>query len=172
MNRPQLTQERFVANPYVAGTRLYRTGDLARYRDDGNVEFLGRVDQQIKLRGYRIELGEIEYVLSNFPGVHQAAVLLRQDKPDQQRLVGYVAGQPSLKNEARSGSELSCGPITALYGAVRHSVAGNDAAHCRQEKSIEAPFLLRTRDSRPGGNQDCSEESGRRGVGRAVEVRS
>lgn len=98
VNQPQLTQERFLANPYVTGTRLYRTGDLARYRADGNVEFLGRMDQQVKLRGYRIELGEIEYVLSNFPGVHHAAVLLRQDKKDQQRLVGYVAGESSLKD--------------------------------------------------------------------------
>ncbi len=97
VNQPQLTQERFVANPFVAGTRLYRTGDLARYRADGNVEFLGRVDQQVKLRGYRIELGEIEYVLSNSPGVHQAAVLLRQDKPDQHRLVAYVSGESSIK---------------------------------------------------------------------------
>ncbi|WHZ27752.1 MAG: non-ribosomal peptide synthetase [Nitrospira sp.] len=99
VNQPQLTQERFLANPYVPGTRLYRTGDLARHRADGNVEFLGRVDQQVKLRGYRIELGEIECVLSDFPGVHQAAVLLRQDKPDQHRLVGYVAGESSLKSK-------------------------------------------------------------------------
>ncbi|HSQ51367.1 MAG TPA: amino acid adenylation domain-containing protein, partial [Nitrospiraceae bacterium] len=96
VNQPQLTQERFLPHPHVDGARLYRTGDLARYREDGNVEFLGRVDQQVKLRGYRIELGEVEYVLSNFPGVYQAAVLLRQDKPEQQRLVGYVTGQPAL----------------------------------------------------------------------------
>ena len=55
VNQPQLTQERFLAHPHVAGARLYRTGDLARYREDGNVEFLGRVDQQVKLRGFRIE---------------------------------------------------------------------------------------------------------------------
>ena len=97
INQPQLTQERFLAHPHVADARLYRTGDRARYREDGNVEFLGRVDQQVKLRGYRIELGEVEYVLSNAPGVYQAAVLLRQDKPEQQRLVGYVTGQPELK---------------------------------------------------------------------------
>ena len=97
VNQPQLTQERFLTHPHVTGARLYRTGDLARYREDGNIEFLGRVDQQVKLRGFRIELGEVEYVLSNFPGVYQAAVLLRQDKPEQQRLVGYVTGQPSLK---------------------------------------------------------------------------
>ncbi|MDE3219630.1 MAG: amino acid adenylation domain-containing protein, partial [Nitrospirota bacterium] len=97
INQPWLTQERFLAHPHVADARLYRTGDRARYREDGNVEFLGRVDQQVKLRGYRIELGEVEYVLSNAPGVYQAAVLLRQDKPEQQRLVGYVTGQPELK---------------------------------------------------------------------------
>jgi amino acid adenylation domain-containing protein len=105
VNQPQLTQERFLMHPHVAGARLYRTGDLARYREDGNVEFLGRVDQQVKLRGFRIELGEVEYVLSNFPGVYQAAVLLRQDKPDQHRLVGYITGQPTLKttlDEVRS----------------------------------------------------------------------
>jgi len=98
VSQPQLTQERFLTHPHIAGARLYRTGDLARYREDGNVEFLGRVDQQVKLRGYRIELGEVEYVLSNFPGVYQAAVLLRQDKPEQQRLVGYVTGQPALRS--------------------------------------------------------------------------
>ncbi|MBX3304132.1 MAG: amino acid adenylation domain-containing protein, partial [Nitrospira sp.] len=96
VNQPQLTHERFLANPYVAGTRLYRTGDLARYRADGNLEFLGRVDRQVKLHGYRIELGEIESVLSTFPGVHHAAVLLRQDKPNRPQLVGYVAGESSL----------------------------------------------------------------------------
>ncbi len=97
VNQPQLTHERFVANPYVTGTRLYRTGDLARSRADGNVEFLGRVDHQVKLRGYRIELGEIESVLRDVPGVQHAAVLLRQDTLDQPRLVGYVAGEPSLR---------------------------------------------------------------------------
>ena len=96
VNQPQLTQERFLAHPHVAGARLYRTGDRARYREDGNLEFLGRVDQQVKLRGYRIELGEVEYVLSNAPGVYQAAVLLREDKPEQQRLVGYVTGPSSF----------------------------------------------------------------------------
>lgn len=99
VNQPQLTHERFLANPYVAGTRLYRTGDLARYRADGNVEFLGRADQQVKLRGYRIELEEIEYALSNFPGVHHAAVLLREDKRDQHRLVAYLTGESSLSEK-------------------------------------------------------------------------
>ncbi len=97
VNQPQLTQERFLVNPYVAETKMYRTGDLARYRADGNLEFLGRTDQQVKLHGYRIELREIESILSNFPGIHQAAVLLRQDRPNRPQLVGYVAGKSSLK---------------------------------------------------------------------------
>ncbi|MDH5739215.1 MAG: amino acid adenylation domain-containing protein, partial [Nitrospira sp.] len=96
VNQPALTHERFLENPHIAGTKLYRTGDLARCRADGNLEFFGRIDQQVKLRGYRIELGEIENVLSNFPGVHHVAVLLRDDKPDQYQLVGYVTGEPSL----------------------------------------------------------------------------
>jgi amino acid adenylation domain-containing protein len=99
VDQPQLTQERFLPNPYVPGTRLYRTGDMARYRADGNLEFLGRRDQQVKLRGYRIELGEIESVLRNFPGVRQAAVLLREHKRGQHRLIGYVTGEPSLKDK-------------------------------------------------------------------------
>jgi len=98
VNQPQLTRERFLAHPHVAGTRIYRTGDRVRYREDGNVEFLGRLDQQVKLRGHRIEMGEVEQALSLAPGVSQAAVLLREDRPEQQRLVGYVTGQPEVKS--------------------------------------------------------------------------
>ncbi len=169
MNQPQLTRERFLAHPHVADARLYRTGDRARYREDGNVEFLGRVDQQVKLRGYRIELGEVEYVLSNAPGVYQAAVLLRQDKPEQQRLVGYVTGQPELKAMLDQIRSYVVGPIAPIYGAVRHPVVGSDATHCDRKNQSKCPSCA-GRDSRPGGSQDCSEESGRRGVGRAVEV--
>ena len=69
LNRPELTAERFVVNPFSdhPGSRLYRTGDLARYRPDGNIEFLGRMDDQVKIRGYRIELGEIEAVTQSTP---------------------------------------------------------------------------------------------------------
>jgi amino acid adenylation domain len=90
--RPELTAERFVADPFGPDPdgRLYRTGDLARQRPDGVIEFLGRMDDQFKLRGYRIEPGEIENVLAGFPGVRQAAAALRTNHLGDRRLVAWV----------------------------------------------------------------------------------
>ncbi|MEP0858569.1 amino acid adenylation domain-containing protein [Trichocoleus sp. DQ-U1] len=129
LNRPELTAQKFIANPFNQNltpqqtslqekgencsppllgkglgerseSRLYKTGDLARYLPDGNIEFLGRIDEQVKLRGFRIELGEIEAVLSQHPGVRQSIVLLREDVG--QRLVAYIVSNSALINDLRS----------------------------------------------------------------------
>ena len=121
LNRSALTAEKFLPNPFSKepGARLYKTGDLARYLPDGNIEFLGRIDHQVKLRGFRIELGEIESALSQHPGVGAVAVLARQDLTDEKsdnlkskienpesgkRLVAYVV--PRQEEAAPTGNEL------------------------------------------------------------------
>ncbi len=92
LHRPALTAEKFIPDPFShqPGARLYRTGDLARYLEDGNIEFLGRIDQQVKLRGNRVELGEVEAALRQHPTVHETVVLVREDEPGDQRMVAYV----------------------------------------------------------------------------------
>jgi nonribosomal peptide synthetase DhbF len=104
LNRPELTAERFLPDPFstVAGARMYRTGDLGRFVADGTLEYLGRNDDQVKIRGFRIELGEIEATLASFDGVRDAVVLARQDDPGEQRLVGYYTGATIAPEALRS----------------------------------------------------------------------
>ena len=105
-NRPDLTAERFLPNPFSKqpGDRMYKTGDVARYLPDGNIEFLGRADDQVKIRGFRVELGEVETALSEHPDVQTAAVVLREDTPGDKKLIGYfvpVEGKSPTNKELR-----------------------------------------------------------------------
>jgi amino acid adenylation domain-containing protein/non-ribosomal peptide synthase protein (TIGR01720 family) len=92
LNRPELTAERFVPNPYGVepGDRLYRTGDLARIRNDGDLEYIGRIDEQVKIRGFRIEVGEIESIINRRPEVSASVVIARADERKQKRLIAYI----------------------------------------------------------------------------------
>ncbi|NQF16348.1 amino acid adenylation domain-containing protein [Brevibacillus sp. HB1.3] len=98
LNRPELTKERFISNPYCPGSdsRLYRTGDLARYLADGNLEYIGRNDSQVKVRGYRIELEEIEVTLGNHSTVEQAVVVAKKDAYENNKLIAYVIGSGTV----------------------------------------------------------------------------
>jgi aspartate racemase len=102
LNQPELTAQKFVLNPFSdqPGARLYRTGDLARYLADGTIEFLGRMDSQVKILGHRVEPGEVEAALGRHPGVRQAAVVARGDRPGEKQLVAYVTANGEATTSA------------------------------------------------------------------------
>ena len=102
-NQPELTQEKFIPNPFTSDSesRIYKTGDLARYLPNGEIEYLGRIDYQVKLRGFRIELGEIEAVLEQHPAIRQCVAMVREDVPGNQRLVAYLVAENISTDELR-----------------------------------------------------------------------
>jgi hypothetical protein len=155
LNRPELTAERFIASPFVAGDRLYRTGDLGRWRPDGTIDFLGRNDFQVKIRGFRIDLEEIEAKLLTHPGVREAVVLAREDAPGDRRLVAYYVasadGDPgpeglrahlatSLPDHLAPSAHvrLEALPLTANGKLDRRALPAPDAAAYAQ-RAYEAP---------------------------------
>ena len=121
INQPALTAERFVANPFVqVGSRLYRTGDLVRWNEAGQLEYLGRIDEQIKIRGFRVELGEVEAQLLRQPGVREAVVVARET-PQGTQLVGYVSGDAADAARAAGagqGRTLDGATLRLALGAV------------------------------------------------------
>jgi arthrofactin-type cyclic lipopeptide synthetase B len=152
LNLPQFQAERFIDSPFVPGDRLYRTGDLACQRADGNFEFLGRNDDQVKLHGLRIELGEIQTCLTRYPGIQQAVVLARDVPPGGQRLVAYYSGTllpiETLRNALRA--QLPDYMVPALYvhldawplspnGKVDHKALPAPGADALLSRAYEAP---------------------------------
>jgi len=161
LNRPDLTAERFIPDPFSSdpGARLYRTGDLARYLSDGNIEYLGRIDHQVKVRGFRIEPGEIEAALLCLPTVREVVVTVREDGLGNKRLVAYLVPHPELAPSVGGLHRylqgklpeymipstfvlLDAMPLTANGKIDQHLLLAPDAARIAREKPFVPPQTL------------------------------
>ncbi len=154
LGRPELTAERFIPHPFAQqpGGRLYRTGDLACFKEDGQLDYRGRIDQQVKVRGFRIELEEIEAVLSQHPDVQDAVVLAREDVPGDKRLVAYVVSDQGAGELRTWLSEklpdymlpsvfisMEAFPLTSSGKIDRAALPAPDASRQSQENTYVAP---------------------------------
>ncbi|MCX5229215.1 non-ribosomal peptide synthetase [Streptomyces sp. NBC_00233] len=138
LGRPAQTAERFVADPYgPAGSRMYRTGDLVRWSREGEIEYLGRADQQVKLRGFRIEPGEIESALVAHDSVAQAAVIVREDRPGDKRLVAYVVG-----NVGTGANGSNVGDAGTASGEVDTAALRRHAVDALPEYMVPSAFVV------------------------------
>ncbi|MCC5964554.1 MAG: LLM class flavin-dependent oxidoreductase [Natronohydrobacter sp.] len=157
-DRPDLTAERFIDNPFGAG-RLYRTGDLVRRNAAGGIDFLGRVDHQVKIRGHRIELGEIEAVLEAQPGITQAVVIAREDQPGDQRLVGYYRGSPTGDLRAVLAQSLPAHMLpSVLVPVAEFPLTPNKKI---DRKALPAPQVSRAPEAAPVVSESAGDTLGK-----------
>jgi len=176
LGRPELTAERFVADPFTppdhapsraakAPPRLYRTGDRVRYRADGVLEFLGRTDQQVKVRGHRIELGEVEAVIQGHPGVIDCAVVLREDAPGDQRLSAYLVAAESAPEPGRLEADVRATLAAALPAImVPSSFTLLDRLPLTPNRKVDRKALPPPSRRLPGSDQAPPASSGPRPV--------
>jgi amino acid adenylation domain-containing protein len=143
INRPDLTAERFILDPISGkkGGRLYKTGDLARYLPDGNIEFLGRIDEQVKVRGFRVELGEIESVIARHPSVQTCKVLVREEEPDQTKLVAYVVPAADTPELWPSVGEYGIYD-EVMYYAMTHDEGRNRSYRVAIDQTVKGKKVL------------------------------
>ena len=163
LNRPELSAERFIADPFAPGGKLYKTGDLARYFPDGNIEFLGRIDHQVKVRGFRVELGEIEAGLAQHPAVQDAVVRPFRDAGGFVYLAAYVVRKPGQKVECEELSKhlathlpeymvpahctfLDRLPLTPNGKVDRNALQPPDVSRKQKERDYVAPDSHAERD--------------------------
>jgi len=156
LNRPELTAEKFVANPFAAGETMYRSGDLARYLPDGEVEFLGRTDFQVKIRGLRVELGEIEHALTSHADVREAIVLLREDRPGARLLTAYLVTSRTdyvaLEGELRARLGVSL-PAYMVPDAFVSLAALPLTSNGKVDRRALPPPVMPATQSRPPGTE-------------------
>ena len=170
LGRPGMTAERFVPDPYGDGGRLYRTGDMVRWLADGNLEYLGREDEQVKVRGFRIELGEIENVLGEYGGCAECVVVAKEDEGGRNRLVAYMVGE--------EGGDLNVSEIRTYLSShlpgymVPGSYVTLEEMPVTPSGKIDRKGLPEVDGSRPELSKRicCAEDFGRDGTGRDMEV--
>ncbi|HKX30628.1 MAG TPA: amino acid adenylation domain-containing protein, partial [Blastocatellia bacterium] len=159
LRQPEMTAGRFVPHPFNSrpGARLYRTGDLVRYLPDGNLDFLGRIDNQVKFSGYRIELGEIERVLEQAERVREAAVIVREDDQGDQRLVAYIVGAIEEEGETKRLREYLKEHLPDYM--LPSAIVVMDRMPLRPNGKLDRQALPRPRLERGVGNADGLGES-------------
>ncbi len=147
LNRPDLTAQKFVADPFseVAGSRLYRSGDLARYLPNGELEYLGRIDNQVKIRGFRIELGEIAAAINSHAAVHDSVVTVGEDPAGQKILIAYLVARSAEDVDLSAPQAIAANASARIHDAVRVRIHRTHAAHDQRKAGLEVAARARRR---------------------------